>query len=140
MDLKELKVTNEGTRMDLLHPTTGELLTYDEHEKDDGEKEFKVMHLILGSADCDTYIKSQRKIIDKRLKQKQKFRQAALTAAELESETLISLSDVTFGGKVFLRDKEVEITPGVSALALYKEYPWIKEQAMDWLEDRSNFL
>ena len=140
MDLSNLKVQEEGKRMDLRHPATGEVLTYDEKVNEDGTKESKTMHLIIGSSDSETYKKSQRKIIDRRLKQQQKFRSAKLTAAQLEEEAIISLADVTYGGKVFIKGKEVEITPGQVAIDLYKEYSWIKEQANDQLEDRGSFL
>ncbi len=140
MDLSNLKVQEEGKRMDLRHPATGEVLTYDERENEDGTKEFKTMHLIIGSSDSEIYKKSQRKIIDRRLKQQQKFRSAKLTAAQLEEEAMISLADVTYGGKVFMNGKEIDITPGAVAINLYKEYSWIKEQANDQLEDRGSFL
>ena len=121
-------------------PATGEVLTYDERENEDGTKEFKTMHLIIGSSDSEAYKKSQRKIIDRRLKQQQKFRSAKMTAAQLEEEAIISLADVTYGGNVFIKGKEVAITPGQVAIDLYKEYPWIREQASDLLEDRGSFL
>lgn len=133
MDLSELKVQDEGKRLDLRHPATGEVLTY-------GDKDEKTMYLVIGSSDSETYKKAQRKVIDRRLKQQQKFRQARMTAAQLEEEAMISLAEVTYDGRVFLKGKEVQITPGQVAIDLYKEYSWIKEQANDFLEDRSNFL
>ena len=133
MDLSELKVNEDGKRLDLRHPVTGEVLTY-------GEENEKTMYLIIGSSDSEAYKKSQRKVIDRRLKQQQKFRQVRMTAAQLEEEAMISLAEVTYGGKVFLKGQEVEITPGKAAIELYKEYTWIKEQATDQLEDRGAFL
>ena len=133
MDLSELKVQNEGKRLDLRHPSTGEVLTY-------GDKDEKTMYLMLGSSDSETYKKSQRKVIDRRLKQQQKFRQSRMTAAQLEEEAMVSLAEVTYDGRVFLSGKEKKIKPGTEAQDLYKEYVWIKEQANDFLEDRSNFL
>lgn len=133
MDLSELKVQDEGKRMELRHPATGELLTY-------GDKSEKTMYLVIGSSDSETYKKSQRKVIDRRLKQQQKFRQARMTAAQLEEEATVSLAEVTYDGRVFLKGKEVKITPGAAAQDLYKEYSWIREQANEFLEDRSNFL
>jgi len=133
MDLSELKVQDEGKRLDLRHPSTGEVLTY-------GEGDDKIMYLVIGSSDSDTYRRSQRKVIDRRLKQQQKFRQVRMTAAQLEEEAMISLAEVTYDGRVFLKGKEVQITSGAVAQDLYKEYPWIKEQANDFQEDRSNFL
>jgi hypothetical protein len=133
MDLSELKVQDEGKRLDLRHPATGEILTY-------GENDEKTMYLVIGSSDSETYKRSHRKVIDRRLKQQQKFRQARMTAAQLEEEAMISLAEVTYDGRVFLKGKEVKITPGAGAIDLYKEYPWIREQAIEFLEDRSNFL
>jgi len=133
MDLSELKINEDGKRLDLRHPATGEVLTY-------GEENEKTMYLIIGSSDSEAYKKSQRKVIDRRLKQQQKFRQARMTAAQLEEEAMISLAEVTYGGKVFLKGQEVDISPGKSAIDLYKGYSWIKEQATDQLEDRGAFL
>ena len=133
MDLNELKVQEDGKRLDLRHPSTGEILTY-------GEKDEKTMYLVIGSSDSETYKKSQRKIIDRRLKQQQKFRQVRMTAAQFEEEAMFSLAEVTYNGRVFLKGAEVQITPGVVALDLYKNYSWIREQANDFLEDRGNFL
>lgn len=133
MDLSALKIQEDGQRMDLRHPATGEILTY-------GDKNEKSMYLVIGSSDSETYKKAQRKVIDRRLKQQQKFRQVLLTAAQLEEEAMLSLAEVTYDGRVFLKGKEVSITPGQVAIDLYKEYPWIKDQANTFLEDRSNFL
>ena len=140
MDLSNLKVQEEGKRLDLRHPATGEVLTYDEKENDDGTKEFKTMYLIIGSSDSAAYKKIQRKIIDRRLKQQQRFRSSKISTAYLEEEAIICLADVTYGGNVFINGKEVAITPGAAAIDLYKEFPWIKEQANDFLEDRGSFL
>jgi glycine cleavage system H lipoate-binding protein len=133
MDLKELKVQEEGKRLDLRHPVTGEVLTY-------GKDNEKTMYLVIGSSDSETYKKSQRKVIDRRLKQQQKFRQVRMTAAQLEEEATISLAEVTYDGRVFLEGKELKVTPGQVAQDLYKEYGWIKEQASEHLEDRGTFL
>ena len=133
MDLKELRVQDDGKRLDLRHPVTGEILTY-------GDKNEKTMFLVIGSSDSETYKKSQRKAIDRRLKQQQKFRQVRMTAAQLEEEATISLADVTYDGRVFLEGKEVKITPGQVAQDLYKDYGWIREQANEHLEDRGAFL
>jgi len=133
MDLQQLKVQDEGRRMDLRHPATGQVLTY-------GDNDEKIMYLVIGSSDCEKYRRSQRKILDKRLKQQQKFRQSRLTAAQLEEEAIISLAEVTFDGRVFMNGEELTITPGKVAVNLYTCYDWIREQANEFLEDRSNFL
>lgn len=133
MDLSELKVQNEGKRLDLRHPVTGEILKY-------GDDNEKTMYLVIGSSDSEAYRKSQRKVIDRRLKNHQKFRKPNMNAAQLEEEVMISLADVTYDGRVFLSGKEVSITPGTVALDLYREYSWIKEQANDHMEDRGAFL
>lgn len=132
MDLKNIKTTEEASRLDLRHPATGEVLTY-------GPKNEKTMHLMLLGRDTETYRKHQRKLIDKRLKEQQKFRQAKMTAAQLEDEAVDQLAVVTVGGMVFMDGKEIAIDQK-NAADLYREYAWIKEQADGWVEDRSNFL
>jgi hypothetical protein len=133
MDLSELKVQEDGKRLDLRHPATGEVLTY-------GENDEKTMYLVIGSSDSEAYKKAQRKTQDRRFKQIQKFRKPNLTTAQLEEEALLLLTEVTYDGRVFLEKKEVKVTPGETAKWLYKEYGWIREQASEFLEDRSNFL
>lgn len=132
MDLKLIKTAEEPTRLDLRHPGTGEMLKY-------GKDNEKTMHLLLHGRDSETYRKHQRKLLDKRLKEQQKFRQVKMTASQLEDEAIDQLAIVTVGGAVFLDGKEVVLDSGKAA-DLYREYPWIKEQAEMHIEDRSNFL
>ena len=132
MDLKDLVVKQEGSRLDLRHPITGELLRY-------GKDNEKVMHLILSGVDSDIYRTVQRKVLDRRFKQQQKFRNAKITASMIEAEALEILSAVTTGGKIFADGKEVDISPD-NAEAHYKRWTWMKEQADSYVEDRSNFL
>ena len=135
MDLGKLEATDEGKRLTLLNPTTGEELCY---EIEDGVE--TPMFLTMVSLDSSIYKKSQRRIIDRRLKQQSKFRSAKLNAAQLEEETLFTLADCTTGGALYADGEEVIVTPGADALKLYKRFPWIKEQASEFMEDRSNFL
>ena len=131
MDLKLIKTLEEPTRLDIRHPATGELLKY-------GKDDSKTMHLLVFGRDSDTYRKHQRKLLDKRLKEQQKFRQIKMTAAQLEDEGIEQLAIVTVGGAVFLDGKEVAIDQN-NAAELYREYPWIREQVDAWVEDRGNF-
>ena len=132
MDLKLIKTLEEPTRLDLRHPATGETLKY-------GKDDSKAMHLLVFGRDSDTYRKHQRKLLDKRLKEQQKFRQVKMTAAQLEDEGIEQLAIVTVGGAVFLDGKEVPVDQK-NAADLYREYPWIREQVDMFVEDRSNFL
>ena len=134
MDLKNLTTTQEGATLELRHPATGEILKYG------GKKDQEhTMHLILAGVDSDAYKKAQRKVTDRRFKQQQKFRQLRLTSSMLEDEAIEILTAVTLGGKLFMDGKEVTVDAN-NAGEIYREYPWIKEQADAFIEDRSNFL
>lgn len=135
MDLESLATTEEGKKMELLHPTTGEALMF-VNEAD----EEQAMFLVIKGSDSSIYKKSQRKIVDRRLKQQSKFRSMKLNAAKLEEEALFTLADCTSDGRVFVDKKVLVITPGSVALGLYKRFPWIREQATEFMEDRTNFL
>ena len=132
MDLKNLTTKQEGATLELRHPATGEKLTY-------GKDNDKIMHLILAGVDSDAYKKAQRKVADRRFKQQQKFRQVRLTSAMIEDEAIEILTAVTLGGKLFMDGKETTVDAN-NAGDIYREYPWIKEQADAFIEDRSNFL
>ena len=134
MDLKNLTTTQEGATLELRHPVTGEILKYGGKKDQD-----HTMHLILAGIDSDIYKKAQRKVTDRRFKQQQKFRQLKLTAAMLEDEAIEILAAVTLGGKLLMNGKETAVDSN-NAGDIYREYPWIKEQADIFVEDRSNFL
>lgn len=133
MDLRALEVRGDvPVRFDLRHPGTMELLTY-------GKEDEHTMYLMLLGRDSDVYKKNQRKLIDKRLRDQQKYRSPRLTAVQLEEEAIDQLALVTVGGKVFFNGEEIEVTP-TFAKEMYQQFPWIKEQVDAYLEDRTNFL
>lgn len=136
MDLSNLNVVgaaNQGATMELRHPTSGEALKYDV----DGEE--RVMHLVLLGRDSDELRRNQRKIIDKRLRDQQRGRVTKVAAADLERESVEILASAVVGGVVYLQGKEVPVTSD-TFVDLVARFPWIREQADAFVEDRSNFL
>lgn len=132
--LNDLIIKEEGKRMDIMHLSTGEPLTY-------GEKKQFIMHLMVGSADSATYKKSIRKITDRRISEQARSRKAKITALQIEEEAMSALADVIYDGSVSDDGiTEVKVTPGKSAIALFKKHPFIYEQASEFMGDRVNFL
>lgn len=132
MDLKELKVREDGARLYLVHPVTGEYLTY-------GEEEENQMYLVLLSHDSKEYAKKQRQIHDARTREAQKNRNFKLTAERLEQDANELLASITIDGVLFVNGEEVKIN-SKNAEEYYNEYRWIKEQVDTFVHDRSNFL
>lgn len=126
---------DEGSRMDLKHPASGETLTYEVGE------ETRNMHLILLGRDSEKYRKIERQITNKRIKERQSFRTAKVTKEQLEEDSIALVSAVTIGGKVFMDGEEMEVTPEV-AKRLYqnRKYDWIREQADFWIDNRENYF
>ena len=124
MDLTQFDVVspaNEGVWMNLEHPVTGEPL------------EVKIK---LAGVDSDYYKKELRRQQNKRFKKG--FRK--MNAEELESETIELLVACTLDWEgVELEGQTLECNPE-NVRKIYKQFPWIKEQVDNFINDRANFL
>ena len=140
MDLKIAVMTEEeAQRLDLRMPN-GEYCTYGK----DGEKK---LHLMLLSSSSPVGKKFERKLLDKRIKEQQRFRKPHMSAAQLEEDAIEKLAALTVGGIVCPYDKkkgkfldtEIEINQS-NAAELYRNNDWIKKQVVDFVEEDNNFL
>ena len=124
MELTQFDVVspaNEGVWMNLEHPVTGEPL------------EVKIK---LAGIDSDYYKKELRRQQNKRFKKG--FRK--MNAEELESETIELLVACTLDWDgVELEGQALECNPE-NVRKVYKQFPWIKEQVDNFINDRANFL
>lgn len=130
MDLTKLNVTaasESGTKMEVLHPTTGVPTG---------------VTITLVGIDSKIYQDAQHKINNKRMKSS--FRRAGVrfqvTSEEIEQETIELLArctldweDVDWGGKSLPFTYE-------NAKMIYSELAWLREQCAAFIEDRGNFL
>lgn len=159
MDLSKLEIKNEGERLYLTHPGTGERLEYgdegnvqetevetvdvstieDEEVQDIEVREKKYMYLVLMSHDSEVYKKKSREIVNKRIQDQRKNPKYILPPERVDAESDELLAAVTVGGKLFMDGKEIDVN-SKNIIPIYSKYLWIREQAENFVHDRSNFL
>lgn len=132
MDLSTLDtrdVANDGAIMELENPATGEKLMTEAGEP---------ITITLLGIDSDKLKKRQNELTNEVMKKG--FRPKMTTAEKMESDRLatlslatVSWSNIEFGGK------KLDCT-AENARSLYKNLPWLKEQADAFIGDRANFL
>lgn len=128
MDLSNLKLGDAGSqKMELVHPVEGTTLLDDDKEP---------VTIELYGADSDVFRKTIRALGNKALSKNQKKR----TIEELEESTVKLLARVTVGWSGLKEDGEELEFSIANAERLYTDYPWIKEQVDEFVQERSNFL
>ncbi len=129
--------SNEGVEMVLKDPATSADL------KDEATGE-PVTITLMGS-DSSQYIALQRQISDARLRRASGMRSGLSkiigSAEELEQDSIRLLTLATKGWKhVQLEEgKDLEFNPQ-NVTRIYTDFRWIREQAEQFIADRSNFL
>ena len=129
MDLNTLdvvKLANEGTVLELLHPATGDVLT------DEKGKEPKAFFLRLLGSDSDIY----RNTIKRRFERNQnkKNQKLDLDDAQLKAAELLAKCTT----EVYLIEDGKPIECSLSEMTrVYLKYPWVREQAESAMSDRS---
>lgn len=119
--LNTSKAADEGVWMELDHPVTGEPID---------------MHLKLLGSDSETYKKTLRKQQDRHLKKGIRN----LRSEQVEADTIELLVNCTVDWRnVEEHGEEISCTKE-NIRHVYKSYDFVKEQARDFVEDRSNFL
>lgn len=138
MDLNSLDIVKEaakGATLELHHPVTGDVLTY---TAADGTK--KPMTLVLIGKDSEDFRHRQRQLIDKRVKRQMRNRgNSSPSTEDMEREGMSLLATAVCGGTVFLDGAEIPVTSD-NAADLFTRFPWMREQADAFVEDRANFL
>jgi len=67
-------------------------------------------------------------------------RGVSITADELDNDSLDLLAACTLGWSGFVVDgSELECNTE-NARRLYRQFPWLREQAQQYIDDRANFL
>lgn len=129
MDLNKLdvvKLANEGTVLELLHPTTGDVLTDEKGDKP------KVFFLRLLGSDSDTY----RNTIKRRFERNQNKKNQKLDLDDAQLKAAELLAKCTTDCYMIEDGKPVDCTKE-NMVRLYLKLPWLREQAEQHMSDRS---
>ena len=124
------KIATKGARMVLTNPGTGE-----EMQDADG----KSAALILAGKDSDQYRKAEDAVNRKWQEEGARSRKFRVTPAMIRAGELQKLVACTLGWENCSYSGTSEFSPEV-AKALYEGEPWVLEQAMTFVDDRSVFL
>ncbi len=118
---------DQGAVMPLVHPVSGEPIL-----QPDG----RPITLTLLGKDSKKYLAAVRAATNKRLA----ARKTKVTAEEIEEETIVGLVAATVAWDGVMWDGEGRDCTPVNVRAFYKRFRAFREAAVDFLEDRSNFL
>jgi len=124
--LDSVALANEGEKLVLLHPAT--------------EEELDITITLMGS-DSDEYRNTIKKRFEQAQRQQAKSKknnEIDLDEAEDKSRDLLAKMTLSWEN-VEEAGKKVACT-FESAKALYKKYPWIREQVEKFISDRTNFI
>jgi hypothetical protein len=130
MDLLDLKPKTDTIEVILNHPVTLEPIV-----KADGTE----MSITVYAPHSKVYKEALHEQTNRRLLKAQKSKKFTMTSEEAEQSALEVLARVTKEWDIVLGGK----TPKLdfqSAVDLYKEYPWIKDQVEEALNDNASFL
>ena len=124
VDLAALDVAEkaeEGAELSLVHPVSGEEIG---------------VFLRLAGQDSATYVKAVRSVAAKRVMRKR----MPPTSEELAQEAREILARVTLDWRGVKVDGQTLPYSRENALALYRRFSWIQEQAEGFVHDRGNYL
>lgn len=126
MDLSKLAPTDEGTPLEILHPSSNQPT---------GVK------IWLSSKDSPAFRKLQNAIVDARLKASTgSGKRSTPTIAAIDGDTYRLLASVTKSWEgVEWNGAVLECTPE-NAVMLYEKIPWLKDQVDAFINERANFL
>lgn len=101
--------------------------------QDDG----KPVTITLRGRDSDAFQKSIRSRADARMQSRQRV---GMTVSAIESEGIETLADCTVDWDGIMVDGEVLPCNRANAIKLYTRFPWLREQADQFISERANFL
>lgn len=134
MDLAKLdtsRLSDEGVKMQLLHPTTGKPLYADE------KTEKKPMTITVLGADGERFNELRREIIDERIAKIQDQRKPDMRS--VEDAAIEHLVSITVGFDNLIVDGKPLDYSKANARKLYAQ-KWIREQVERFANNRANFL
>ena len=123
--LDTARVADEGRELELVHPQTGEPVG---------------IRITIRGTDSDAYrraLLAQQRVSMERLTRNRKQRK---TPEELEDESIDVLATLTTGWAPFNLEGKPYPYSHANAVALYRRFRWIREQADAFAGDRANFL
>lgn len=134
MDLSEIKITeksNEGARMEVIHPVSGSIIM-------DGEN--KPMWVMVAGRHSDHYVKSSRKVMDRRLKNS-RGKKINLSSEQIENESTETLARCVLDWYIIVDGK----VPGktfeeVYAVLMDPRFRFLRDQIDEFVDDESNFI
>jgi hypothetical protein len=124
-NLDTVDAAEKGAVMEVLHPTDNVPIG---------------MTITLVGVDSDVYRKTVNKSIDKRLQRMRPGQSFPFSAEEQEENGLNLLASCTLAWEGVVVDGEELPCTKENAKALYRRFPWLKEQVDMFIGDRSNFL
>lgn len=119
----------EPAVLELLNPSDGTVLMNDAGDEP--------LTITLYGSDSDTFRKAVRAYGNKKLNQKGNKKQSV---EELEQTSSRLLANVTQCWSNIVESGELLECTEKNAMHLYTEYPWIREQVDEFVNERSNFL
>lgn len=114
-----------GAVLDVLHPTENTTLG---------------IKITLAGADSDIYRKTVNKSVNKRVQRMKPGQSMPFTAEEQEESGISLLAACTLAWEGVLVDGQELPCSKDNAKALYRRFPWIREQVDTFIGDRANFL
>lgn len=127
-DLSKLdtsEAAETGAVLDVLHPTENTPLG---------------IKITLAGADSDIYRKTINKSVNKRVQRMKPGQSMPFTAEEQEESGITLLAACTLSWEGVLVDGQELPCDKENAKALYRRFPWIREQVDQFIGDRANFL
>lgn len=115
----------------------GDVLT-DEGEKCADKKNIKPLYLRLLGSDSDVYRKSLNRRIEK-IQNSKNSKNNKIDLKDLEIKTAKLLAKCTTECYIIEDDKIIECTTN-EMTRLYLKYPWLRDQAEEFMHDRSNLM
>jgi hypothetical protein len=128
MDLAALdtrKGAEQGYELQLTHPQTGEVLP--------GK-------LQLLGADSAAWQEKQAELVQRRVNRLSRTKKNTATMAELDADSVELLAAVTQGWSGLAIGGADYAYNAENVVKLYRDFPWIREQAYEAVNDRGNFL
>jgi len=135
MDLSKLNVVeqaNSGAALELLHPVTGEVLT-------DEKKEPKAFYLKLLGSDSDVYRNQIKRNFERNQNQSKGRNKPKLDIDDAQRRAAELLAKCTTECYMIEDGKPIECT-SAEMVRLYLKYPWLREQAEEFIGDRGNLM
>jgi hypothetical protein len=134
MDLKTYDTTelaNAGADLELMLPNGKAVID---------EKTNQPVTITLLGVDSKKYQDLTHTVANRRIVRRSKSRKALTTSEEVDSDQLQLLVEMTIGWSgIVVGGNALEFSKP-NARMLYTEYPWIREQAEDFIQDRANYL